>query len=183
MRAVAVPELGAEPRLVGVDVPAPAPGEVVVEVAGAGLDPVDWQMADGTPSGQVPHIFPMVLGEDFAGTATATGDGVTRFAVGDAVFGQTGKIPLGAGTYAEDVTIPADGTVAPTSLALGDAAAVPMAGQPRRCRRPRRPGLGPRRVRPHQRPGRRRRRGRHLALCRRPAGPRGPWCRGGETSA
>jgi NADPH:quinone reductase-like Zn-dependent oxidoreductase len=46
----------------------------------------------------------VVLGKDFAGTVEAAGDGVTRFAVGDAVFGVVTKPYLGDGGFGEYVT-------------------------------------------------------------------------------
>jgi NADPH:quinone reductase-like Zn-dependent oxidoreductase len=48
-----------------------------------------------------PHSFPLVLGNDAAGVFEQTGPGVTRFKVGDRVFGQVMNVSAGQGSYAE----------------------------------------------------------------------------------
>ncbi|CAM3095743.1 NADP-dependent oxidoreductase [Stackebrandtia soli] len=130
MRAIAVSKFHAEPELVDVPTPTPAPGEVLVAVAAAGLNPFDWKVADGVLDGLAEHVFPLVMGTDFAGTIEAVGDGVTRFAVGDEVYGQASRPPVGTGTYAEYVTVPQDGPIAlaPRKIPMSQAAAVPTAG-------------------------------------------------------
>ncbi|MFJ2745742.1 NADP-dependent oxidoreductase [Streptomyces sp. NPDC087440] len=130
MRAVAVSAFRAVPEAVEVPDPVAEPGRMVVKVAAAGLNPVDWLIADGLLDGVAPHVFPLVLGADFAGTVTAVGDGVTRFAVGDEVFGQVGGAALGRGSYAQYVSVSEDAPLAraPRSVPLADAAALPVAG-------------------------------------------------------
>ncbi|MBD0745982.1 NADP-dependent oxidoreductase [Streptomyces sp. CBMA152] len=130
MRAVAVQTFRAEPELVQLPKPEPGPGEVLVKIDYAALNPFDWQVADGLLDGRVPHVFPLVLGLDFAGRVDVVGPGENRFVVGDAVYGQAGRPPVGTGTYAEYVTMPHDTTIAgvPDGLALRAAAALPTAG-------------------------------------------------------
>ncbi|MDI2125870.1 NADP-dependent oxidoreductase [Yinghuangia seranimata] len=130
MRAVAVMQLGAAPELVDVPVPEAGPGEVLVKVSGAGLNPFDWKVADGTAMADAEHTFPLVMGVDFAGIVAAVGPGTTAFETGDRVYGQTVKVPVGTGTYAEFVTVPEAAAVAlaPSSITLVEAAAVPTAG-------------------------------------------------------
>ncbi|WP_026328576.1 NADP-dependent oxidoreductase [Streptomyces sulphureus] len=130
MRAVAVAELKAPPQLI--DAPRPAPGhnEVLVKVEAAGLNPLDWRIADGMLDGTVPHEFPLIMGVDFAGRVEEAGPGVTRFAVEDAVYGQRLSSPVGSGTYAEYVVVPQDAPIAkaPDSVPLTTAAGAPTAG-------------------------------------------------------
>jgi NADPH:quinone reductase-like Zn-dependent oxidoreductase len=78
----------------------------------------------------MPHTFPLILGVDGAGEVAEIGPGVTRFAVGDAVYGQFFHAPVGAGTYAEYVTVPETQaiTAAPSNVRPAVAAAVPTAG-------------------------------------------------------
>ncbi|MEV6547794.1 NADP-dependent oxidoreductase [Streptomyces sp. NPDC051597] len=130
MRAVAVQAFRATPEVIHVPKPEPGPGEVLVKVAYAALNPFDWQVADGLLDGRAPHVFPLVLGVDFAGRVDVVGPGENRFVVGDAVYGQAARPPVGTGTYAEYVTMPHDATIAgvPDGLALRAAAALPTAG-------------------------------------------------------
>lgn len=87
-----------------VAVPTPGPGEVLIEVAAAGVDRGVWHLMTGLPYlvriagfGLMRPKTP-VLGLDVAGRVVATGAGTTRFQVGDEVFG------IGSGTYAEFAT-------------------------------------------------------------------------------
>ncbi|MFF3689208.1 NADP-dependent oxidoreductase [Streptomyces sp. NPDC002187] len=130
MRAVAVKEFRAEPELIQVPKPEPGEGEVVVKVEYAALNPVDWQMADGALDGRAPHVFPLVMGVDYAGRVDVVGPGDNRFRVGDAVFGQAARPPVGAGTYAEYVAVPQDGpiTYVPEGVDMRTAAMLPTAG-------------------------------------------------------
>ncbi|WP_369377925.1 NADP-dependent oxidoreductase [Streptomyces sp. cg36] len=130
MRAVAVRAFRADPEVIHVPKPEPGPGEVLVKIEYAALNPFDWQVAEGFFDGRVPHVFPLVLGVDFAGRVDVVGPGEHRFVVGDAVYGQAGRTPLGTGTFAEYVIMPQDAAIAgvPDGLALRAAAALPTAG-------------------------------------------------------
>jgi NADPH:quinone reductase-like Zn-dependent oxidoreductase len=63
--------------------PAPGPGELLVRVRAAGVNPGDWRMREGSYG----IDGPAVLGREVAGTVLAVGDGVVDFAPGDEVFG------------------------------------------------------------------------------------------------
>ncbi|AVZ74197.1 NADP-dependent oxidoreductase [Streptomyces lunaelactis] len=130
MRAVAVKAFRADPELIQLPKPEPGRGEVLVKVEYAALNPFDWRAADGVLEGRVPHVFPLVMGTDFAGRVDVVGPGDNRFRVGDAVFGQAGRPPVGTGTYAEYVTMPQDAAIAfvPDGLPLRTAALLPTAG-------------------------------------------------------
>ncbi len=130
MRAIAVSKLGATPELMDLPKPTPGPGELLVHVAAASVNPFDWKIVDGALSGAMPHRFPLVLGVDAAGTVEALGAGVTRFAVGDHVLGQFLHAPVGTGTYCETTTVPEGIGVSrlPPVISARDAAAVPTAG-------------------------------------------------------
>ncbi|PBC83550.1 NADPH:quinone reductase [Streptomyces sp. 2224.1] len=101
MRAVAVSAFGEKPQLMDLPQPEPGPGEVLVRLSAAGLNPVDWKLADGMFGDAVPAAFPLVLGSDGAGEVLAIGNGVRRFTVGDAVFGQFQRPEQGGGSYCE----------------------------------------------------------------------------------
>lgn len=66
--------------------PKPGRGEVLIRVAAASVNPVDWKIREGRLKLFSGKKFPMVLGTEVAGTVEATGDGVTSFAKGDRVF-------------------------------------------------------------------------------------------------
>jgi len=106
--------------------PAPRPGEVLVRVKAAGLNPVDGAVR----SGSYPLLGepPFILGWDISGTVAALGSGVTAFKVGDEVFGMP-RFPKQAAAYAELATAPADEIAAkPAGIDHAHAAALPLAG-------------------------------------------------------
>lgn len=83
-------------ELATVERPTPGPTEVLIEVAAAGINPVDWKTRQNATVGE--HD-PDILGWDVAGTVVEVGAGVTRFAVGDRVFGMP-RFPGRANAYA-----------------------------------------------------------------------------------
>jgi len=130
MRAVAVPRFRVPAELVEIPEPGAGPGEILVRVEFAGINPFDWKISDGIFEGRRPHVFPLVLGVDGAGTVDAVGSGVTRFQTGDRVLGQFLHDPVGTGTYVEVTPVPeALGVVRlPPSLTFPEASALPTSG-------------------------------------------------------
>ncbi|MFF4603724.1 NADP-dependent oxidoreductase [Streptomyces sp. NPDC001339] len=129
MRAVAVNAFGEQPQLMELPQPEPGPGEVLVRLAAAGLNPVDWKLADGDFGDAVKASFPLVLGTDGAGEVLAVGSGVRRFTVGDAVFGQFQRAEQGGGSYCELALADEDRIAhAARSVTYATSAAVPTAG-------------------------------------------------------
>ena len=82
--------------------PEPGPTEVLVRTGAAGVNPVDWKTRAG---GGMLGSPPFTVGWDVAGVVEEVGLGVTRFAVGDRVFGMP-RFPREAAAYAEYVTSP-----------------------------------------------------------------------------
>jgi NADPH:quinone reductase-like Zn-dependent oxidoreductase len=108
--------------------PEPLPTEVRVRVAAAGVNPVDWKTRAGFGMAKVLGPPPFTVGWDVAGTVDAVGVGVTRFAVGDAVFGMP-WFPRAAKAYAEFVTAPSRHFAhRPAGLSAVEAAGLPLAG-------------------------------------------------------
>ena len=109
-------------------IPDPLPTEIRVRVAAAGVNPVDWKTRAGAGVAAVIGPPPFTVGWDVAGTVDAVGPGVTRFAVGDAVFGMP-WFPRQAGGYAEFVTAPSRHFAhRPARLSEVEAAGLSLAG-------------------------------------------------------
>ncbi|HWV64558.1 NADP-dependent oxidoreductase [Chitinophaga sp.] len=131
MKAVAVSKFKDIPVVMDLPKPAVRPGTVLVKVAAAGMNPFDWKMIDGImDDGKMKHQFPLIMGVDGAGTIEEVGEGVTRFKVGDKIYGQFIHSPIGEGSYAEYAIVPEKSgiTKAPTSISAVEAAAVPTSG-------------------------------------------------------
>src|SRR3954464_1444869 len=110
------------------EVPTPLPTEIRVRVAAAGVNPVDWKTRAGAGMAKVIGPPPFTVGWDVAGTVDAVGVGVTRFAVGDMVFGMP-WFPRAAGGYGEFVTAPSRHFAhRPAGLSEVEAAGLPLAG-------------------------------------------------------
>lgn len=137
MKAVRMHRTG-EPDVLAVEEvprPEPGPGDVLVRVHAAGLNPPDWYARRGfanIPEELRPTVpLPYTPGSDISGVVVAVGDGVTEWREGDEVFGLVRFPALGNGGkgYAEYTTAPADHLARkPASLGHVEAAAVPMAG-------------------------------------------------------
>ncbi|MFF2485705.1 NAD(P)-dependent alcohol dehydrogenase [Microbacterium sp. NPDC058062] len=131
MRAVVYERYGSPERLEVRDVPRPVPaaGEVLVEVFATSVNLSDWEGLHGSPAyARIGGLFRprrRILGSDIAGRIAAVGDGATRFAVGDAVFGD---IMPRYGGFAEFVAVP-ESMLAPkpAELSFAEAAALPQA--------------------------------------------------------
>ena len=108
--------------------PEPIPTEVQVRVHAAGVNPVDFKTRAGQGIAGVLGEPPVRLGWDVSGVVTEVGAGVTRFQVGDEVFGMP-WFPRQAGAYAEYVTAPSRHfATSPHVLSHEEAAALPLAG-------------------------------------------------------
>ena len=136
MRAAVCRRYGPPDAVTVTDVPRPEPGddEILVRVRAATVGVVDGLARRGSPWYARVHFGPLrprfpVLGCDFAGQVEAAGPAVTRFGVGEAVFG---TIAPRFGAHAEYVCLPEHGAVAPKpanvtypeAAALADATAL-----------------------------------------------------------
>jgi len=131
MKAVVFDRFGAADvlRLAMLAIPRPAPGEVLVAVGYAGVNPADWKTREGWLSHYFNYEFPFVLGFDVAGCVAAVGDGVTGLAPGDRVVAVSNQGLGRNGAYAEYVLAAAERVVAlPDHVTLADAATLPTAG-------------------------------------------------------
>ncbi len=76
-------------NVVDVPRPVPGPGQVLVQVKAAGINPGEAKIRDGLMAERFPATFPSGQGSDLAGIVAETGPGVTAFAAGDEVIGYT----------------------------------------------------------------------------------------------
>lgn len=129
MQAVVQETYGTVAVLQSREIPVPviAENQVLVRVFAAGVNPADWAVMSGLPYVArpvygLPRPKQPVRGTDVAGIVEAVGAGITRFKVGDAVFGS------GKGSYAE-YTVASEDALAlkPSNVTFEQAAVVPMA--------------------------------------------------------
>ena len=111
--------------------PTPAPGEVLVRVHASAANPADNAIAAGMLHGMFEHEFPVILGRDYAGVVVQVGTEVTRYAVGDEVYGFLvhANPTVHDGTWAELIAVPEDTSIArkPNGVDLATAGAAPLA--------------------------------------------------------
>ena len=86
-----------------VEVPAPPPGEVLVEVRAAGINPGEASIRQGYLDKVYPTTFPSGEGSDLAGVVSKVGDAADSFQVGDEVMGWTER----RASHADYVSVPA----------------------------------------------------------------------------
>lgn len=104
----------------------PEPGEVVVRVEAAGINPLDVKVIAGYLQQVFPVDFPYVPGTDFSGVVDVVGAQVTHLQPGDRVFGRS--LPNSGGAFAQRIVIAAaDLCVIPAAMSFEQAAALPTA--------------------------------------------------------
>jgi NADPH:quinone reductase len=99
MKAIVIDRAGEHGRLADIPAPAPGPGDAIVRITYAGVNPIDWKVRDGH-AGQIEQ-FPFVLGQDFAGVVESAGSDIRSVAAGDRIFG----VARGSGSYAEQTIV------------------------------------------------------------------------------
>ena len=123
MRAIVVHQYGGPEVLKFEEYPdpVPGPGEVLVRVAAASVNPIDYKRRAGLTKDFYPIQFPGLIGVDIAGTVVKTGPKVVGFSVGDQVFAMADN------TYAELCVVKAAVLAkVPKGLDLIQAAALPL---------------------------------------------------------
>jgi NADPH:quinone reductase-like Zn-dependent oxidoreductase len=106
--------------------PQPAPGEVLIEVRAASVNPVDWKVREGMLEQYFPITFPAITGRDGAGEIISSGSIADNSLIGKRVCFIA---PRAMGTWSQKISLPASLTAPiPASLAYDQAAALPLAG-------------------------------------------------------
>ena len=125
MKAFAIDSYKAALRPRELPDPVAGPGEVVVAIAAASVNPLDVKLREGAFKLILPYSMPLVLGHDLAGTVIAVGPATRRFKVGDEVFGRAGTKHIGS--FAERIAVAeADLAFKPATLSMTEAAALPL---------------------------------------------------------
>jgi NADPH:quinone reductase-like Zn-dependent oxidoreductase len=110
--------------LAKLDDPVPGDDEVLIDVAAAAVNPIDWKIVSGAMKAFIPLPLPFTPGVDAAGTVLAVGRNVSTLAPGDEVMGFIGIV----GAYASRIVVdPARLARKPARLSFTDAVATPAA--------------------------------------------------------
>jgi NADPH:quinone reductase len=132
MRAFTLDGFDAQPALRD-DIPEPSGGEneLLVRVHASSVNAVDIFIAAGGLKEMAEYEFPVTLGRDFAGTVEQVGSGVSRYEVGDEVFGFVlhANPSVHEGSWGERIVVPEDNEVAakPPTVDFAHAGAAPLA--------------------------------------------------------
>jgi NADPH2:quinone reductase len=109
------------------DDPVPGPGQVLVRVRAAAVNPIDWKIREGLFECIFEHRFPIIPGWDAAGEIAALGEGANRFAVGDKVYAYCRQPLAHEGAYAQYIRLPeAYPAGMPQGLDYAAAATIPL---------------------------------------------------------
>jgi NADPH:quinone reductase-like Zn-dependent oxidoreductase len=109
------------------DVPTPdvGPGDVLVDVRAASINPLDKMVRNGEFKQLLKYKRPFILGHDLSGVVTQVGSDVRGISVGDEVYSRPRDLRIGA--FAESIAIDAaDVALKPATLSFEEAAAVPL---------------------------------------------------------
>lgn len=132
MRAMVIDRFGGSEEFHEIDrpVPVPGPGQVLIRMAYASINPADWKGR----AGLLPHLapprysFPITMGMDGSGIVAAIGEGVTGFEIGDRVIARSGLGSGLDGCYAGFAVAPAQKVLPlPKRLTLAEGATIPIA--------------------------------------------------------
>jgi NADPH2:quinone reductase len=108
-----------------IDKPRPGPGELLVQVRAAGVNPVDYKVRSGRFKDLSSRELPSQFGSELAGVIAGMGAGVEGFSIGDDILGWPAT---GWGAFCEYTIVTADSVVAkPPRVSFVDAAALPVA--------------------------------------------------------
>lgn len=130
MKAMAIDQFGSSAELHVVELarPEPKPYEVLIQVAYAGVNPVDYKVCEGKLKERLPHQMPLIPGWDVSGKVVAVGSDVHHLKVGDAVMAYCRKPIVQWGTYAEYVAFNALHIAKkPQGISYAQAASIPLA--------------------------------------------------------
>lgn len=126
MRAMVLQQAGGAFISTNLPMPLPKAGQVLVRIHAGSINPLDIKIRAGLAA-HARQPLPAVLGIDLAGVVAAVGEGATRFAPGDEVYGMVGGVGGLQGTAAQYAAVDADLLARkPANLSMREAAAMPL---------------------------------------------------------
>src|SRR3569833_3073166 len=90
-------------KLADLTVPTIRENDVLAEIHAASINPVDFKIRDGKVRMLIKYDMPLILGNDFSGVIKQVGSKVTKFKVGDEIYGRATKNRIW--TFAEYIAI------------------------------------------------------------------------------
>jgi alcohol dehydrogenase len=129
MKAMTIKQYGKTIPLELTDLPIPDMGEhdVLVEIHAASINPIDFKIRDGKVKMLLSYKMPLVLGNDFSGKVIQSGSKVSKFQIGDEVYGRPRKNRIG--TFTEYLSVHEDDvSLKPENLTFEEAASLPLVG-------------------------------------------------------
>src|SRR5256885_16097080 len=91
MKAAAIRAYKQPVTMMDLPKPSPGPGDLLVKMRAASVNPVDFKIRDGGVKTLIRYSFPLILGNDLAGEVEAVGAGVGRFQPGEAIYARLDK--------------------------------------------------------------------------------------------
>ena len=130
MRAFVLTRYGAisdSVRLADIPDPVAGPGEVLIEIHAASLNPIDFKLVHGDLKRVSKYVLPRPIGFDASGIVTSVGAGASKFKPGDAVYVRASRATIG--TFAQQISL-AENLVAlkPAKISHAEAASLPLVG-------------------------------------------------------
>lgn len=128
MKAMIIEKYGKVPlKLADIPVPAIGDNDVLAEIVAASINPIDLKIRDGKVKMLLKYKMPLILGNDFSGVVKQVGKGVTKFKVGDEIYGRATKDRIG--TFTEYIAIGENAiAIKPKNLSFEEAASIPLVG-------------------------------------------------------
>lgn len=127
MKALVIEKYGKNPIFADRPMPVVGDYEVLVEIHSASINPLDTKIRNGDLKLLLKYNMPLTLGNDFAGSVIKIGKNVSKFKVGDEVYGRPRSNKIG--TFAEYLAVHEDDiALKPKNLSFDEAASVPLVG-------------------------------------------------------
>ncbi|MGG0509124.1 NADP-dependent oxidoreductase [Priestia megaterium] len=128
MKAMVIQKYGDVPlQLVNRPLPDVGDNEVLAEIHAASINPIDFKIRDGKTRMLLKYEMPLILGNDFSGVVVKVGKNVTKFKIGDPIYGRPRKSRIG--TFAEYIAVhEEDIAKKPKNLSFEEAASIPLVG-------------------------------------------------------